>query len=55
VKLGELLTKIPKKGEKEYGSSGGTIPSLPPNITKKESHFSQVIANIEIIYGRISF
>jgi len=44
-KLGEMLAAIPKQGKTiEYGSSGGTIPTLPSTITKKESHYSQTIA-----------
>jgi hypothetical protein len=41
AKLGELVkNRPPKKGKtREYGSSGGTIPSLPPTIDKKESHY----------------
>lgn len=47
VKVGELLKAIPpKKGKtKQYGSSGGTIPSLPPGISKRTSHQAQTIAN----------
>jgi len=42
AKVGELLLGTEKKGKtKEYGSSGGTIPTLPPGITKKQSHFYQ--------------
>lgn len=39
AKLGEILVPLEKhKGKKkEYGSSGGTIPTLPSGITKKES------------------
>jgi hypothetical protein len=45
ARLGAMLAPIPKKGKTaEYGSSGGTIPTLPPNITKKESHQAQTIA-----------
>ena len=39
ARLGGMLAAVPKAGKtKEYGSSGGTIPTLPPTITKKESH-----------------
>jgi len=42
VRLGEMLEAIPKQGKtKEYGSEGGTIPTLPPDITKKQSHEAQ--------------
>jgi len=45
VKLGEMLEKIEKQGKtKEYGSSGGTIPTLPSGVTKKQSHEAQEIA-----------
>ena len=48
-----MLKDIPKKGKtKEYGSLGGTIPSLPDDITKKESHIAQTVANNpEIVEG----
>lgn len=51
ARLGKLLAAIPKQGKKkEYGSTGGTIPSLPENITKKESHFLQTIdKNPEVV------
>jgi hypothetical protein len=39
-----VLGAIPKKGNKEYGSQGGTIPSLPPDIDKKTSHYAQQLA-----------
>jgi hypothetical protein len=42
--LGKVLGAIPKKGNKEYGSQGGTIPSLPPDIDKKTSHYAQQLA-----------
>ena len=56
AKLGELLN-IPKKGKtKEYGSTGGTIPTLPSGITKKQSHYAQQLARhpeiIEANYGK---
>lgn len=46
AKLGKLLAAIPpKKGKtKQYGSSGGTIPSLPPGVSKRTSHQAQTIA-----------
>lgn len=38
AQLGELLAKIPKRGN-EYSSMGGTIPTRPPpGIDKKISH-----------------
>ena len=51
AKLGQLLKGIDKKGKtKEYGSLGGTIPTLPEGITKKQSHEAQQLAdNPEII------
>jgi N6-adenosine-specific RNA methylase IME4 len=47
-KAGELLKEIPKhEGKtKEYGSIGGTIPTLPEGINKKQSHTWQRIADI---------
>ncbi len=45
AKLGKMLAALPKQGKtKQYGSKGGTIPHLPANMTKKESHFAQTIA-----------
>jgi hypothetical protein len=42
IRMGALLAGIPKKGKKkEYGSTGGTIPTLPPGVTKKQSHEAQ--------------
>jgi len=44
VRLGEILEAIPKVGKSAgYGSSGGTIPSLPSGINKKESHQVQTL------------
>lgn len=38
MKLGGILGAIPKIGKTiEYGSSGGTIPSLPVDISKRAS------------------
>jgi len=44
AKMGEILKAIPKKGNK-YGSTGGTIPTLPEGISKKQSHRAQVLAD----------
>jgi hypothetical protein len=45
VRMGEMLKGIPKTGRTVgYGSSGGTIPSLPPDITKKQSHVAQTLS-----------
>jgi hypothetical protein len=47
AKLGELLKRTVKpRGEKLKGSSTKrtTLPSLPPGITKKESHEAQTLA-----------
>ena len=51
AKLGKMLAAAPKQGKtKEYGSTGGTIPTLPPGLTKKESHQAQTIArNPEVV------
>jgi DNA mismatch repair protein MutH len=52
AKMGELLKVIPKQGKtKEYGSSGGTIPTLPEGITKKQSHIFQTLAEHKDITG----
>ena len=43
-RLGELLENTQKQGlTKEYGSTGGTIPSLPSGLDKKQSHYAQEI------------
>jgi len=48
-KLGELLAVIPPKRH-GLGSKGGTSPTLPKTITKKESHYAQTISsNPEIV------
>jgi hypothetical protein len=44
AKIGDLLKDIPKQGDKGYGSPGGTIPTLPDGITKKQSHYYQQLA-----------
>jgi len=42
AQLGEMLAAIPKQGRnKDYGSSKGTIITLPPGIDKKQSHYAQ--------------
>ncbi len=46
--LGRRLEKIPKQGRnKDYGSSGGTILTLPPGIDKKQSHYAQELSRNE--------
>ena len=51
AKIGEILKNTPKEGKtKEYGNSGGTIPTLPKGITKNQSSQFQTLAeNPEII------
>jgi hypothetical protein len=50
---GELLEGIPKKRNKESSTQGTSLPSLPVNITKKESHYAQTVSrNPEIIDQR---
>ena len=44
ARLGVMLEKLGKTGVSEYGSSGGTIPSLPPDINKKQSHQAQELS-----------
>lgn len=52
VRMGELLEQIPKKGKtKEYSSDGGTIPTLPSGITKKQSFYAQQLFRNEKIKG----
>ena len=41
-----MLAAIPKQGKK-YSSYGGTIPSLPPAIDKKQSHYAQELSRHE--------
>jgi hypothetical protein len=43
AKMGEMLEAIPRRGKK-YGSTGGTIPSLPIGVDKKASHYAQQLA-----------
>jgi hypothetical protein len=45
AKLGKLLKKIPPKRDKQSSSNRTSLPSLPPGITKKESHKAQTIAS----------
>ena len=47
ARLGEILGKIPQKYNKDLGSRGGTQPSLPPGITKKQSHYAQELGKNE--------
>lgn len=47
VKLGEFLEGIAKKGN--YSSSGGTIPTLPKGIDKKQSFQAQEINRNPIV------
>lgn len=50
ARLGEMLKNIPLKRSKEGSSKGTSLHSLPPNITKKESHFAQKLnKNKEVI------
>ncbi len=45
AKLGEILAAIPKVGiTKEYSSRGGTIPTLPAGVSRKDSYLAQQIA-----------
>jgi len=52
-KLGEMLAKIERKPKREHGSEGGTIPSLPSGINKKQSHFAQAIASRKDVAERV--
>ncbi|MFH1737664.1 MAG: hypothetical protein ABIH23_01560, partial [bacterium] len=53
VRLGEMLGGIkinPIPDSSQKGTFGGSAPSLPPGITKKESHQAQTLAkNPEIV------
>lgn len=44
ARYGEMLAGLPKKRHKGCGSKGGTSPTLPPGVEKKESHLAQKIA-----------
>ena len=51
AKLGELLKGIDKSDSKLRGSTKGTTvkPTLPPNISKKQSHYAQAISgNLDV-------
>ena len=43
AKMGEILKNIPI-GKRRHTSKGGTIPTLPEGITRKQSHYAQQIA-----------
>jgi len=50
AKMGELLENIPLKRNKEGSTKGTSLPSLPPNITRKQSHYAQALSkNIDVI------
>jgi len=57
AKLGEMLAGIPKpKFDTQIsGSTRGTTGTLPPGITKKESHFAQEIARHPEIVEQTKF
>ena len=44
VVFGKLLDELPPKRGKGSSSQGTSLPSLPANITKKESHQAQTLA-----------
>ncbi|HUV59424.1 MAG TPA: hypothetical protein VMW09_04855 [Desulfatiglandales bacterium] len=48
VRLGELLEKITPKRDKQSSTQRTSLPSLPPNIDKRQSHYAQQIAKMEI-------
>ena len=43
VAMGEMLGNIEPKREKESSTQGTSLPSLPPGIGKKKSHYAQTI------------
>ena len=43
ARMGEMLAAIPKDGTR-HSSFGGTIPSLPPGIDKKQSHYTHELS-----------
>jgi len=48
ARLGEMIEAIPKQGRnKDYGSSKGTIITLPEGIDKKQSHYAQELSRHE--------
>jgi N6-adenosine-specific RNA methylase IME4 len=49
AQLGEVLEKIPDK----KASSGGGTRSLPPTITKKQSHYAQELSQNEDAIARV--
>ena len=49
AQLGEVLEKIPDK----KASSGGGTRSLPPTITKKQSHYAQELSRNEDAIARV--
>ena len=44
ARMGDMLAAIPQKYNKELGSSGGTQPSLPDGVNKKQSHYAQTLS-----------
>jgi len=46
AKLGDLLAAIEPKRDKESSSKRTSLASLPPGISKKESHQAQTITHI---------
>ena len=44
AKLGELLKAMPPKRDKQGSSKRTSLPTLPPNISKRTSHQAQTIA-----------
>ena len=54
ARLGEMLEAIPKQGRnKDYGSSKGTIITLPPGIDKKQSHYAQELSRHEDTIAKV--
>jgi len=44
VRLGEILEKMEPKRIKESSTQGTSLPSLPPDISKKQSHQAQTLS-----------
>jgi hypothetical protein len=54
ARIGELLKDTSKQGKtKQYGSTGGTIPTLPSGINKKQSHIFQTLADHKDIIEQV--
>ena len=55
VVFGELLDELPPKRAKGSSSQGTSLPSLPANITKKESHQAQTLARHPTVVEMVNY